>query len=317
VPLTHKQRVALAGSKQIGLRFLEVLIHEAIDVLAGVVTIDDRGDARSAHEAIRARSNEAGLAFNVVTSRATQDLALDQLDADVVIVAGWYWLISKRVMAGRTFVGIHHSLLPAYRGGSPLVWAMIRGEQVVGTTLFQLDAGIDSGPVYGQAAVEVRESDTIADVAERLETAAVTLLEENLSSILSGTASPSPQDEVGASYVKQRRAENGAINWTWPAGTVHDFVRAQSEPYPGAFTFFDGQQLQVWRTALTPETSQEPPGQVVADGVVCGDGRVLALLDVQFNDERGPLDRVMSACGTGRISGGSSSRFTRFGERGP
>src|SRR5687767_6193440 len=130
-------KAALIGSKSLATGVIPQLRRHA--ELSAIITSWDGQDDRSC------LSNLVREGAIVARSRVEADELVGDLDADVVIVAGWYWLIPKEELRRRLFVGIHHSLLPAYRGGSPLVWALIEGKDVVGTSLFTLTEDMDAG----------------------------------------------------------------------------------------------------------------------------------------------------------------------------
>lgn len=248
-------KIALVGSKAIGLG-----AYRALQQYANVraVTLDDSRDTRSRLADFR----ELGA---TVVSKEEANRVIDDLDADLIVVAGWYWRIERT--AGRRIVGIHHSLLPRYRGGSPLVWALIRGERRVGTSLFTLTDEMDAGPIWAQAELDVRDG-YVGDVMERCDRAAIRLLPELLH------VEPVEQDHSQATWCAQRKPSDGLIDWTRPAEEVVRWIRAQSAPYPGAFTYCDGQPVSIWRASLARPVLGTP-GQVVDGVVVCGEGAIV------------------------------------------
>jgi methionyl-tRNA formyltransferase len=200
-----------------------------------------------------------------------------------VLVVGWYRVIDDATLAMPRigFAGVHASLLPRYRGHSPLVWALINGEHTTGVTLFRFGAGVDDGDVIDQARFAILPDDTIAETLAKATEGTATVIERSFLSFLDGTALYIGQDHAAASYGGLRRPEDGQIDWTWPAERVHDFVRAQSRPYPGAYSRTDtGALIRIWRTARFPHPFYGVPGVVGAttvDGplVACGDGAVV------------------------------------------
>src|SRR5690606_368731 len=238
--------------------------------------------------------------FHVALGRRQSEALITQLEPDVVFVIGWYWLISDATLAvaPRGFIGIHNSLLPKYRGGSPLVWTLINGESETGFSLFSLGRGTDDGPIWAQGRVPVGADDTIGEVLDRLESLAVDTLRGRMDAIVTGTAAPEPQREDGATWCCQRRPEDGEIDWSEPAARIHDFIRAQSRPYPGAFTWLGPDRMTIWRAQLLDITCYGTPGRVAridADGVrvACGDGRCLLLREVELADGARPAQDVI------------------------
>ena len=180
--------------------------------------------------------------------------ALRQLQPDFGLAIGWYYLLPRalREMFPRGVAGIHASLLPHYRGGAPLVWSIINGEDKTGVSLFYLDDGVDDGDVIAQEDVPIGADDDINVVYDRATEASLALVRRYVPRIRSGVAPRHPQDHRQASVVPQRSPEDGLIRWDlMSARQVHDWVRAQTRPYPGAFTSFGGKRLTVWRSART------------------------------------------------------------------
>jgi len=174
--------------------------------------------------------------------------AVAALRPDLLLVAGWYYMVPRtlRETARLGAVGLHGSLLPRYRGGAPLVWQIIHGEKEAGISLFHLENGVDTGDVIGAQAFPIEQEDTIADAMRKMEEAGVALLERWLPRLADGTAPRVPQDAALATEFPQRSPADGEIDWSWPAGRIRDFIRAQTRPYPGAFTILQGKKVTLW-----------------------------------------------------------------------
>jgi methionyl-tRNA formyltransferase len=205
------------------------------------------------------------------------------------IVVGWYWIFKESLLAKvpKGVVGIHASLLPKYRGGSPLVWPIIKGDKESGLSLFYLDKGMDTGDVIAQKRFSIMDDDTIAEVLEKAESLTVELLEQNYPLLLEGTASRIQQNHDEATYFPQRKPEDGRIDWNATNVEIHNAIRAQTHPYPGAFCYTeDNKRLYIWKSRLFPQEHCGIPGlvvQVLDDSVVvaCGKG-ALCLCEVQL-----------------------------------
>jgi len=206
---------------------------------------------------------------------------------ELILVLGWYYMMPRalRSLAPRGALGIHASLLPRYRGGAPLTWALINGEAEVGATLFKLEDGVDNGEIFGQFATPVLDDDDISTLYDRVTTGSVRLLCQSIPKIASGSEVGRKQDEAMATCFPQRSPADGCINWTWSAKRVRDFVRAQTRPYPGAFTTILGSEITIWKVGVV-ESAPGAPGQVTRDGdstiITCGDGAGLLLLDCEW-----------------------------------
>jgi len=293
-------RVLLLGSKKIGADVLEALAAIAPGAVCATVTIDDRSDTRSQFEAISHIARAAGIPLLTADNRRHADDLIRTHRPDVCVVAAWYWIVSADLLASvpRGFIGIHNSLLPKYRGGAPLVWALINGDTEVGASIFSLRDGIDNGPVWLQARVNVGPDEYVDAVLERLERETLRVFKAGFPGILSGALTPREQNEADASYCAQRHPDDGEIDWSVPADTVFNFIRAQSSPYPGAFTLHEGQRLTIVRAARVPHRYDGTPGQITeADGqrivVACGGASALRIDEVSVGAGPVPAGQVV------------------------
>lgn len=279
--------VLFIGSKHFGLECLKGVCRSVPDAQVHVATLPGGFDDRDIPEDFEAFCKAQDIPVTMLPKGEGLHELVEKLRPDLCVVVGWYRIIPDATLAipGKGFVGVHASLLPKYRGGAPLVWAIINGETTAGTTLFRFDPGMDSGDIVGQAEFDIAPDDTIAEVVTKAETASVRLLETHTAALLDGTAILTPQNHDEATTVPQRKPADGRIDWSQDARRVHDFIRAQTRPYPGAFYVDDaGREVRIWRASVYPATCEGKPGEVsIVDDdtiVCCGDG-ALAIHEVQ------------------------------------
>jgi len=197
---------------------------------------------------------------------------------DAFLVVGWYHMIPRRWRELAPAFGLHASLLPDYSGGAPLVWAMINGESKTGITLFQMDDGVDSGPIAAQAEEPIRSDDTIATLYARIEERGLELLARTLPRLASRDLELHPQPKSGRRVMPQRSPEDGRIDWSCDAAFIDRWIRAQTRPYPGAFTDSAFGRLTIWASRpLAERPSNAVPGLVFRTtrgelGIACGAG---------------------------------------------
>ena len=200
---------------------------------------------------------------------------------DAFLVAGWYHMIPRSWRAIAPAYGLHASLLPDYSGGAPLVWAMINGEKKTGITLFQMDDGVDSGPIVGQMQEPISMEDTIATLYERIELRGLELLRETLPKLAERSLQLVPQDGSKRRIMPQRSPEDGLIDWSLNAVTLDRFIRAQTRPYPGAFSTLGVKPLHIWSAQVASTSNGEPETGVVhrsevgTYSVACGEGAII------------------------------------------
>ena len=285
------KRVLFLGSKQIALKSLSTIYDLDKSSLIGIITIDDKNDERNVFEGIHRFSKDRNIDFHVVKSKQESEDLITKFKPDLCIVVGWYWFISKKILDSVPygFLGIHGSLLPKYRGGSPLVWAIINGEKQVGFSIFSFSSGIDNGPLWGQKKIEISNNEYIAEILTRVEDEIVVFLKEKYPLILSGSIKPIHQNENDATYCSQRIPEDGKIDWSQSSVNIFNFIRAQSKPYPGAFTFWNNCKITIWDASPVDCVYYGSPGQIArisSDGVyvICGDHRPLILHEIQIGD---------------------------------
>ncbi|MDD5439333.1 MAG: methionyl-tRNA formyltransferase [Candidatus Omnitrophica bacterium] len=278
------ERVLFLGSKPLGLSALEALYRLRPQKLCAVVTIDDTADTRGVLPAFKSYAQKTNIPLHILSAAGRLDAVLDTYAPDMVIVVGWYWRIAcaqiRRVPHG--ILGIHGSLLPKYRGSSPLVWAVLNGETQSGISLFYIEEGIDTGDIVAQKGFDIGPGENIADVLAKAGSLTLGIIEEYYPLLLAGRAPRRPQEAAEASYVTRRTPEDGHIDWSLTSRSIHNAIRAQTKPYPGAYGLTgSGERIYLWRSSLTEERSTVTPGTVLAlrkNGfrVACGD----RLLDI-------------------------------------
>lgn len=170
---------------------------------------------------------------------------------------------------------LHGSLLPAYRGRAPLNWVLVNGETQTGVTLHRMVSRADAGAIIAQQAVEIADADDALSLHRKLTESAKHLLEGALPTLKSGTFSETAQDESKASYVGRRTPEDGRLEWEKPAKTLHNLVRAVSDPWPGAFSFVGTHKFIVWKSRVRSDVAPARAGTVISVApliIACGDG---------------------------------------------
>ncbi|HEX4503483.1 MAG TPA: bifunctional UDP-4-amino-4-deoxy-L-arabinose formyltransferase/UDP-glucuronic acid oxidase ArnA [Scandinavium sp.] len=170
---------------------------------------------------------------------------------------------------------LHGSLLPKYRGRAPLNWALANGEKETGVTLHRMVKRADAGNIVAQQAVAIDEADVALTLHRKLCATAQTLLRDTLPLIASGNITETVQDESQASTVRGRTPEDGRLNWEQSAESLHNLVRAVSDPWPGAFGFVGTNKFIVWKSRVRHDVATAKPGTVMSVNplvVACGNG---------------------------------------------
>lgn len=287
------------GATRFGLRCLELVYTLSDFKITGIVTAPQKftisyrpeGVINVLHIDFVRFSTDHNLPYLIIDSQGMKNLALFETvkswKPDAFLVVGWYHMIPSIWRKLAPAYGLHASLLPDYSGGAPLVWALINGETQTGITLFQMDDGIDTGPIVAQAKVPIYERDTIATLYARVEEKGIELLKETLPKLAHGLITPQPQPKTERRVMPQRCPEDGLIDWTKDSQFIDRFVRAQTRPYPGAYTTLDGTRVTVWAAwNVDDEFTSFPTGSVVhRDGIClvqCGKG-LLRLDEIEID----------------------------------
>lgn len=190
--------------------------------------------------------------------------------------------------AARGAFNLHGSLLPRYRGRVPVNWAVIRGERETGATLHEMVAKPDAGRIVDQMAVPILPDDTALQVFHKVTLAAEIVLDRALPGLIAGAAELRTQDLAQCAYFGGRKPEDGRIDWSGPAGTIHNLVRGVAPPYPGAFSDHPWGHLRVLRS-LSPKGesgTRSAPALFAQQGrayAQCGDGQCLPILQAELN----------------------------------
>jgi methionyl-tRNA formyltransferase len=188
------------------------------------------------------------------------------------------------------FWNLHASLLPKFRGASPIVYAILTGEKETGITVMQMDEGMDTGPILLQERIEIAEDETTPSLTEKLKNLAVVALDKALKLHKEGKLVPQPQEHDKATYAPLLKKEDGFFNWDEDALIIERKVRA-FQPWPSAWTYYQGKILKVYKAKnIDIEEAKGSPGEVLKiskEGVwvSCGKGALL-LEEVQLEGKK-------------------------------
>lgn len=294
-------RIVFMGTPAFAVPTLEQLIaseHEVVAVYTQPDMPAGRG-RRLTYSPVKKMALEHGLTV-LQPPRLRGSAQIEQLASlrpDVIVVAAFGQILSQRVLDIPPFgcLNIHPSLLPRYRGASPVASAILAGDEYTGATVMLLDAGMDSGPILAQRQIAIEPEDTTGTLTVKLAQVGAELLMDTLPLWLSHRLTPQPQDEAKATYTQPISKEEGEIDWHLPAIDIWRRIRA-FQPWPGCYTRWRGKSLKVLEALPLPGAGQ--PGRVVSlaargknemegsvVGVQTGEG-VLGLLRLQMEGRR-------------------------------
>ncbi|PRB42960.1 methionyl-tRNA formyltransferase [Arthrobacter sp. MYb23] len=270
-------RVLFAGTPAVAVPSLNVLVQAGFEIVA-VLTRPDAPVGRKrvlTPSPVAARAMELGIEVIRAAKVDTGTTAkIAEFDPDVAAIVAYGGIVPRAALGVPThgWVNLHFSLLPAWRGAAPVQRSIIAGDDVTGAATFQLEEGLDTGPVFGTLTETVRPGDTAGDLLERLSISGAVLLSQTLSAIDAGQAAPVPQ-QGEISLAPKLTLDDGRLDWQQPALALNRRARGVT-PEPGAWTTLEGQRIKLEPVALRPDIKDLPPGNIRVDGksVLVGTG---------------------------------------------
>ncbi len=276
-------KVVFMGTPDFSVPSLRKLI--ATQEVVGVVTQPDRPAGRGKQlrpSPVKVVAEEAGIPVYQPKSLRKEDAAapLRAWNPDVIVVAAFGQILRPHVLdlPPHGCINVHASLLPRWRGASPIQHAILAGDAETGVCLMQMDPGLDTGPVYVCQSVTITPMETAASLHDKLAAAGAELTGQYLDDILQGKIPPKPQNDEDSTYAPMISKEDGRLDWTDTAVNLDRRIRAMT-PWPGAFTTWQGNMLKIKAAGLANGWFPDgQPGEVVeyVDGtaVITGDGGI-------------------------------------------
>lgn len=275
------------GSSDFSVQILKYLSEKYL--LSGVVTQPDKPAGRGktlTPPPVKVLAEELGIpVLQPARLRLPESFAqLEALQPDLIVVAAYGQILRQNVLDLPKFgcVNVHASLLPRWRGASPIQAAILNGDTVSGVTIMKMDAGIDTGPELAKKSVTIDSDETSLSLSEKLAEISGELLVKTLPGYLDGSIKPIVQEETGATYASMIKKEDGQLDFNLPAQTLERKVRAYFD-WPGAFMDWESQILKVRQAKVEPQGSSTPGNRTVCEGYPCvgtTEG-YLVLLEVQ------------------------------------
>ncbi len=291
-------RVAFFGTPGFAVPTLAHLIASRHTV-AGVITQPDRPRGRGQQVMmgpvkVLAHIERLPVLQPEKLAREVFEPELLALNADIGVVAAYGKILPDWLLAAlpRGLINVHASLLPRYRGASPIHRAVMAGDAETGVTIMRVVKALDSGAIIATASVPIGADDTTTMVESTLATRGAELLVTTLDAIEAGTAVETPQDDAQATYAPKLSRAEAVVDWEKPAAHVHNLIRGLW-PWPHATTYLDGTRYILHRSRLSAEPpGAVPPGTIVkasaTEGlhVACGAGTAIELVELQLEGKR-------------------------------
>ena len=283
-------KIVFMGTPDFSTGVLEMLIQE-YDVIA-VVTQPDRPVGRK-KILTPPPVKKVALEHNIPVyqpeklNNSSELEEIINLKPDLIVTAAFGQLLPKSLLDApkHKAINVHASLLPKYRGGAPIHYAVMNGEKKTGITIMYMAEKLDAGNIISQDEVEILENDTVGEVHDKLATLGTELLKKTLPTIFNGTNDSIVQDDSLATFASNISREDERIDWTKDAQTIHNHIRGLS-PWPLAYTTMDGKNLKLWRSEIVENVKGEP-GEIIEttkDAIIVATGSEdgVALTEIQL-----------------------------------
>lgn len=285
--------IVFMGTPDFAVPGLKTLIQT--QTVVGVVTQPDRPAGRGQQlrpAPVKQVAEAAGIPVYQPKSLRSEEAAAPLRDwaPDMIVVTAFGQILRPHVLELPPFgcLNVHASLLPRWRGASPIQHALMAGDAETGVCLMRMDPGLDTGPVYACRSTPITAQDTAATLHDRLAQLGADLLAEYLDEIVNGRLRPTPQDDSLATYAPMIQKEEGRLDWSQPADALDRRIRALT-PWPGAFTTWDGETLKILAADPLAWSPHGEVGQVFPEGdgaSVCAGSGGLRLRRVQLAGKR-------------------------------
>lgn len=285
------------GTPDFAVPSLEMLINEGYKVVA-VVTQPDKPKGRGnkmAAPPVKEIALKHGVEVLQPSKVKTAEFIeqIRELNPDLLITAAYGKILSKELLEVPKYgcINVHGSLLPAYRGAAPINWVVINGEKKTGITTMFTDVGIDTGDMLLKKELDIGPDMTVGELHDKIAVIGAEVLKDTLIELKKGTLKRIPQEDSQSSYAPMISKELGLIDWSKKALEIHNLVRG-TDPWPGAYTFLEGNRMRVWKTMLVEEKTDnnQENGLILSvddEGVLvkCSEGCIL-IKELQFDSSK-------------------------------
>ncbi|MCF1684489.1 methionyl-tRNA formyltransferase [Tetragenococcus halophilus] len=284
-------KIVFMGTPEFSVPILEGLVTAGYEVLA-VVTQPDRPVGRK-KKIVASPVKEKALALGISIlqpekisgSKEMEEIA--RLQPDVIVTAAFGQFLPEKLLQIPQYgaLNVHASLLPKYRGGAPVHYAIINGERKTGVSIMDMVKKMDAGGVYAQESTPITSSDDVGTMFTKLSLLGRDLLLETLPQILAGSLRSVAQDEEQVTFAPNIKPEEEAIDWQQTATEIDQKVRGM-RPWPIAYTTYQGNRWKIWRVSPVEERTNEKPATIVRNDkaqlwIACGQQTVLAIEELQ------------------------------------
>lgn len=312
------KKILFMGTPHFSAPILQALIESEYDVI-GVVTQPDRPVGRK-KVLTPSPVKEVAVAHQIPVyqpEKLTQSEEIEHiltLDIDLIVTAAYGQFLPERLLnhPKSRAINVHASLLPKYRGGAPIQYALMNGDSQTGVSIMYMEKKMDAGAVLSQKALPILDTDTVSTLFDKLSILGRDLLMDTLPLLFANQLEPVAQDEALVTFSPALTREQEIIDWHNTAAVINRQIRAMNS-WPGAYTLYKGERFKIWEADVLEETTTKESGVILSTGsqlhVSCGEGSVLSLRTVQPSGKA-----AMSIHDYLRGAGSRLQEGERFGE---
>ncbi|MGL4345755.1 MAG: methionyl-tRNA formyltransferase [Cellulosilyticaceae bacterium] len=288
--------IVFMGTPDFAVPTLQMLIDEGHQISL-VVTQPDRPKGRGKKENMPP-VKELALKYDIPVSQPVRIKGdevfyenIKTLNPDVIVVVAFGQILPESILNIPRFgcINVHGSLLPAYRGAAPIQWSIINREPITGVTIMYMDKGMDTGDMLLKREMPIVAEDTYKTLHDKMMVVGADALKEALPTIFAGGEGRQKQDDTQATYASMINKALGEIDFNKSALEINALVRGL-DPWPVAYTYYEGQPLKVWKTSVASDNGQGESGKIIditKEGlcVQTGEG-VIVIEEIQAPNKR-------------------------------
>ena len=252
------------GSKKFGFEIFKCMYSSKKTIKWTIICPDDKNDTRSYLSEFKNFAQKNNLEIKVFNSKMKTFNYLKKKKSNFMIVCGYYDILPPKVLNYFDYGvwGIHNSLLPKYRGGSPLVWQIINGEKVIGSSFFKFGKGIDDGPIYKKVKIINNKKLDVNKISKLIEKKWKHEIPKFWQNFCKGKFLLKRQDNRKATYFNIRNEKDGLIDWKKKPKEISNFIKAQVFPYPGAYFFLKNFKVKIIGYTFLNKKIEGSPGKI-------------------------------------------------------
>ncbi|URT72549.1 methionyl-tRNA formyltransferase [Cytobacillus firmus] len=308
-------KIVFMGTPDFSVPVLKQIIDDGYEVI-GVVTQPDRPVGRKkvlTPPPVKVEAEKQGIpVYQPEKIRQPDELEkVLALKPDLVVTAAFGQILPKELLDAPKYgcINVHASLLPELRGGAPIHYSILQGKEKTGITIMYMAEKLDAGDILTQVEVPITETDTVGTLHDKLSEAGSKLLSETLPKLLNGELNPIKQNEEEATFAYNIKREQEKIDWSKTGKEIYNHIRGLN-PWPVAYTTFDGKVVKIWNSKKVKHAKSEEPGTIIRleeDGIVVASGNDTAVKITELQPsgkKKMPAEQFLRGAGSNLTAGG-------------